>query len=236
MISIIVPTMWRYKPFFQFLEDMLSSRYVGEIYIIDNSPSERPDIEILNHPNITIHTFGKNVYVNPAWNYAVPRAKYDKICLYGDDLIFDLKVFHRIYPHISPERGVYGICPGVIDTPQPPITTGEIGIIHSQNPYHYREHLGFGMLMFLHRKNWIPVIDGLDICWGDNFVYDTQYFMMNQNYFITNLLHHTPYASTTSTVPEAVSMMDAEGIVYNREMPYFIHKLKTENSYRTGFV
>ena len=236
MISIIVPTMWRYKPFYQFLEDMLSSPYVGEIYIIDNSPSERPDIEILNHPNITMHTFGKNIYVNPAWNYAVPRVKYDRICLYGDDLIFDLKVFHRIYNHISPDRGVYGISPGVKDTPQIPITTGQIDIVHSPIPYHYREHLGFGMLMFLHRHNWVPVIDGLDICWGDNFVYDVQYYMMNQNYLITNLLHHTPYASTTSTVPEAVPMMNAEGIVYNREMPSLINKIATDNAYRTGFI
>jgi 2-succinyl-5-enolpyruvyl-6-hydroxy-3-cyclohexene-1-carboxylate synthase len=66
------------------------------IFIIDNNPSERPDIEVLNHPNITMHTFGKNIYVNPAWNYAVPRAKYDRICLYGDDLIFDLIWFHII--------------------------------------------------------------------------------------------------------------------------------------------
>lgn len=113
MISVIVPTMWRYKPFYQFLEDMLSSPYVGEVFIIDNNPDEKPDLKIFNHPNITMHTFGKNVYVNPAWNYAVPRAKYDRICLYGDDLIFDLKLFHRIYYHISPERGVYGISRGI---------------------------------------------------------------------------------------------------------------------------
>ena len=234
MISIIVPTMWRYKPFYQFLEDMLSSPYVGEVFIIDNNPTETPKLEILNHPNVTMHTFGKNVYVNPAWNYAVPKAKYDRICLYGDDLIFDLKLFHRIYPHISPYRGVYGISPGVKDTSQTPVTTGEIEIVHSPKPYNFRDHLGFGMLMFLHKNNWVPIIDGLDICWGDNFVYDTQYFMMNQNYLITNLLHHTPYATTTSTIPEAIDMMNREGVVYNREMPALLEKLRSENSYRTG--
>lgn len=235
MISVIVPTMWRYKPFYQFLEDMLSSPYVGEIFIIDNNPNEKPDLKIFNHPKITMHTFGKNIYVNPAWNYAVSKVKYDKICLYGDDLIFDLKLFHRIYHHISPVRGVYGISPGVKDTVQTPVTTGEIEIVHSPKPYNFRDHLGFGMLMFMHRDNWIPIIDGLDICWGDNFVYDTQYFMMNQNYLITNLLHHTPYATTTSTIPEAIDMMNREGIVYNREMPSLLEKIRIENSYRTGF-
>lgn len=89
--------------------------------------------------------------------------------------------------------------------------------------------------MFLNRNNWVPIIDGLDICWGDNFVYDTQYFMMNQNYLITNLLHHTPYATTTSTIPEAIDMMNREGVVYNREMPVLLEKIRIENSYRTGF-
>jgi hypothetical protein len=59
--------------------------------------------------------------------------------------------------------------------------------------------------------------------------------MMNQNYLITNLLHHTPYATTTSTIPEAVPMMNAEGIVYNRDMPALINKIRIDNSYRTGF-
>jgi hypothetical protein len=59
--------------------------------------------------------------------------------------------------------------------------------------------------------------------------------MMNQNYLITNLLHHTPYATTTSTIPEAIDMMNREGVVYNREMPALLEKIRIENSYRTGF-
>lgn len=236
MFTVIVPTMWKYPPFYEFLSDMLMMPSVGEIFIIDNNPDERPNLLILSHKNIRIETFGRNIYVNPAWNYAVPLSKYDRICLYGDDLIFDLKLFHRMIPHISPVRGVFGISPGVVDTIQKPVSTGEIEIQHSPTPYNFRDHLGFGMLMFMHKTNWIPIPDGLDLFWGDNFIYDTQFLMMDQNYIITNLLHHTPYASTTSTLPEVNTKLLDENEIYNQIMPSLLEKIKLENTYRTGFA
>jgi hypothetical protein len=236
MFTVIVPTMWKYPPFYEFLSDMLMMPSVGEIFIIDNNPDERPNLPILSHKNIRIETFGRNIYVNPAWNYAVPLSKYDRICLYGDDLIFDLKLFHRMIPHISPVRGVFGISPGVVDTIQKPVSTGEIEIQHSPTPYNFRDHLGFGMLMFMHKTNWIPIPDGLDLFWGDNFIYDTQFLMMDQNYIITNLLHHTPYASTTSTLPEVNTKLLDENEIYNQIMPSLLEKIKLENTYRTGFA
>jgi len=236
MFTVIVPTMWKYLPFYEFLSDMLMIPSVGEIFIIDNNPDERPDVPILSHKNIRIETFGRNIYVNPAWNYAVPLAKYDRICLYGDDLIFDLKLFNRMVPHVSPLRGVFGISPGVIDTIQEPVTTGVIEIKHSPTPYNFRDHLGFGMLMFMHKNNWISIPEGLDLFWGDNFIYDTQFFMMNQNYIISNLLHHTPYATTTSTLPEVNDKLLDENQIYNEVMPSLLEKIKLENTYRTGFA
>jgi hypothetical protein len=92
------------------------------------------------------------------------------------------------------------------------------------------------MLMFMHKTNWIPIPDGLDLFWGDNFIYDTQFLMMDQNYIITNLLHHTPYASTTSTLPEVNTKLLDENEIYNQIMPSLLEKIKLENTYRTGFA
>jgi hypothetical protein len=238
MFTVIIPTMWRYQPFYQFLEDMVQVPSVGQIIIIDNDPVNRPDLEILKHngqSKIDIFTFNKNIYVNPAWNLGVKFAKFDRICLYGDDLIFDLKLFQRMLPHISSERGVYGICPGNVEMGQPPLTNGNIDIIHAPDPYHYRTNFGFGMLMFLHKSNWIDIPEELKLYWGDNFVFDTQYYMMNQNYFIANLFHHTPFAVTTSKIAEHGEMLTYENHVYNSVMPQLLYNLKVQNSYRTGF-
>lgn len=235
MFTVIIPTMWKYKPFYQFLEDMVHVPTVGQIIIIDNDPENNPNLEIFNNPKIDLFTFNKNIYVNPAWNIGVQHSKFDRICLYGDDLIFDLKLFHRIYPHVSHQRGVYGICPGNVEMGQPPLTNGNIDIVHAPQPYHYRTNFGFGMLMFLHKSNWIHIPDELKLYWGDNFVFDTQYYMMNQNYFITNLFHHTPFAVTTSKITEHGEMLSYENTIYNSVMPQLLYDLKVQNSYRTGF-
>jgi hypothetical protein len=238
MFTVIIPTMWKYPPFYQFLEDMLAVPSIGQIIIIDNDPEARPDLEILRYQGqnkIDLYSYGKNIYVNPAWNAGIKFAKFDRICLYGDDLIFDLKVFHRLIPHISPERGVFGICPGNIEMGQIPVTTGSIDIVHSPSMYHYKTQFGFGMLMFLHKSNWIDIPEGLDLYWGDNFIYDTQFFMMNQNYFITNLFHHTPFAVTSSQISEHNEMLIRENEVYNRVMPQLLNDLRVKNAYRTRF-
>jgi len=227
--------MWKYKPFYDFLLDMALQEAVGQIVIIDNDPENKPDIPALNHPKVEVYTFGRNIFVNPAWNIGVSLAKYDQICLYGDDTIFDLKLFNRMIPHVTPYRGVFGMCPGKVEYDQPPVITGEIGIQHCPFEYHYHKLFGFGMMMFLHKNNWVNVPEGLDLFWGDNFIYDTQYFMMNQNYIITNLFHHTPYSVTASSIENHMDMYHRETALYNQVMPQLISDIRAKNSYRTGF-
>ena len=226
--------MWKYVPFFSFLQDMVENNYVGEIIIIDNDRENRPDLETLKDQKISVLEQTENIYVNPAWNLGVKHAKFDNICLYGDDLVFDLRVFKKMLPHISPLRGVYGICPGNVELGQKPMENGNIDIEYAGEPYHYKSHFGYGMLMFLHKSNWIEIPQELKLYWGDNFIFDTQYCMMRQNYFITNTLHHTPFAATVSKIAEHGEMLNRESEAYGRIMPELIRNLIVENQYRTG--
>ena len=237
MITVVVPTMWKYAPFLKFVEDMVEVPSIGEIIIIDNDPSVTPTSSIFTHPKVNCISYGKNIYVNPAWNIGTKIAKYDKICLINDDVIVDLKLFHRMDQFLNPNIGLCGICPGnVKDFNQIPITTGEIILLHCATPYDYRFHFGLGTLMFFHRDVYVPIIDGLDLYWGDNFIYDTLFYKLNQNYHITNTFYHTPFAVTTSTINNSYEILNRESIVYNREMPSLLAKIKEENKYRTGFI
>jgi hypothetical protein len=217
MFTVIVPTMWKFEPFVQFLEDLTSAAPVNEILVINNNKQETPNHPVLNHPMINQIIPENNMFVNPAWNI-------------NDDLIFDLKVFHRMWPHISPERGVYGISAGNVEMGQEPVTTGEIFVRHCTTPYHNVTHFGFGQFMMFNKNNYTPIIDGLDIYWGDNFIYDTMYYKMNQNYQITNMFHYTPYASTVTKIPD-----HNEHRIYNEVMPQFFNRIRVENANRTGF-
>jgi len=235
MISVIIPTMWKFRPFLQFLEDLLDSSAVGEVIIINNDISKTPVDHILSHPKVRMYDFGKNIYVNLAWNFGVAQSKFDNICLLNDDVIVDLKLFTRMDKFLSAEIGLCGISPGKQEEfGQVPITSGEIDIVHCNVPYDPRTHFGLGTLMFFHKDVYVPIIDGLDLYWGDNFIYDTMYYKTNENYLITNTFFYTPYAQTTSTIQNANEILQREHIVYNREMPSIINELRISNSHRTG--
>jgi len=165
MISVVIPTMWKFRPFLQFLEDMLDSPAVGEVIIINNDAVKTPVDHVLSNPKVRMYDFGKNIYVNPAWNFGVAQSKFE---------------------------------------------------------------------MFFHRDVYIPIIDGLDLYWGDNFIYDTLFYKMNENYLITNCFYYSPNAQTTSTIQNANEILKREHIVYNTDMPAIINALWGSNRHRTG--
>lgn len=96
MIDIIIPTMWAVSTFIDALTVYTSSKLVNKIIIIDNDKRNRPKAEILTHPKIELVSYGKNIYVNPAWNEGVRRAKTDIIAIINDDIIVDESVFKMV--------------------------------------------------------------------------------------------------------------------------------------------
>lgn len=224
--SVIVPTMWKYEPFLGFLKDLVNEYLVREIIIINNDRDKTPNDPILQHKKIGLYWFNEgNIGVNPAWNFGVRNSNEDLICLMNDDIIFDTKIFSRLFDKLDESSGVYGLCPGDPIHNQPPVTNGLIDLIQTPVPYHYSTHFGFGQLMFLHKSNWTPIPDGLKIYWGDNFVYDTHYHKLNNNHIITNMFFHTPCAVTTSTIIDAGEILSRENIVYNQVMPGIVEDI-----------
>lgn len=227
--TIVVPTMWRYPPFIEFLKDLVNEFLVREIIIINNDKEKTPPI--LAHPKIKMYWFEQgNIGVNPAWNYGVRNATEDKICIMNDDVIFDLKVFNKLYDKLTPDTGVYGLCPGDPIHNQPAVTNGIIDFICTPIPYNYSTHFGFGQLMFFNKANWTPIPEGLKIYWGDNFIYDTFYHKLNQNHLITNMFFYTPCATTTSTLENPGSIVNQEGVIYNQVMPGIVQSIISQKT------
>lgn len=237
MITVVIPTMWKYKPFVKFLGDLTKSQYVGQIIIIDNNPNEKPDLGVLTiHPKINYVTFGENIFVNPAWNYGVENAKFENVCLLNDDVIVDLKIFHRLDDFLeTPNIGVCGICPGLSEEfGHIPLTNGEIDLVKCDTPYNYRTHFGMGTMMFFQKKEYIPIPDKLKLYWGDNFIYDTLYYKLNNNYQIVNTFYYTPYAVTTSQMTNSNEILHNENLIYNNIMPEILNKIMLDNKHITG--
>lgn len=215
--SVVVPTLWRYPFFVDFLKDLVQFPMVDDIVIINNNMAATPVDDVFRHSKIRMIAQGENIGVNPAWNLGVAASHNHKVCIVNDDVIFDLKMFYHVDTVLSPASGVVGICPGVADFAQPPFVSGAIKVL----PWTGQHTYGFGCLMFVHRSWWTSIPAGLRIYYGDNWIFDTCLAMGRTNYIITDALFHTPYATSTGQLTNIDAIHSVEQPIYHQAIVEF---------------
>lgn len=179
--TVIVPTLWNFAPFADVCVDVANHPLVLEVIVINNAVERTPENHpLLQHPKIKVHTLKENIYVNPAWNLGAMLSQGEILCIWNDDLIFDLTIFDLIEERLQPSHGVYGLWPS---WPNSQVTF---------HPHSDQGLWGFGQLMFLHRNNWVDIPCELLVYCGDNWIFDTQKNAWQQNFFFSGLLYYTP--------------------------------------------
>jgi len=210
MISVIIPTMWAYEPFLNFLENILELNCVGEVIIINNLVSDTPNHLALNHPKVKMHNMHQNIYVNPAWNLGAQLSQYDTLCFLSDDVLVDLKVFQEANKFVTNQIGVlgFGYHPAMFtlhsqkiinqNEVEHYIVTGDIQIKEtSENGFVHKT--GYGALFFLHKQNYVPIPKEFLISGGDNWLYECQTILGRINYYINNCFFYTPWSVTATS-------------------------------------
>lgn len=188
--------MWKFEPFCDFLEDLTHHDMIGEIIIIDNNHSERPNHAVLSNSKIKLLNFYRNTYVNEAWNKGVKEAKYDRLCFCNDDIIFDPRVFNKAYSYITPELGIMGVS---VAPWQEYITDG---LIRIKNYELGDGQWGFSLCFFMHKSRYEPVPEKLKLFFGDNFVFDNCLWRNLPIKVIKNIWFYTPNSVTISRLDD----------------------------------
>ena len=218
MISYIVATMWRYEPFADFIKDLTQHHLIGEIIIIDNHPELRPN-NLVQHEKIKILTTGVNIFVNPAWNWGVAESKYDKLVIANDDLIFDMRVFNKIYDYIIPEYGASGLS----------VRSNEMhnvdGVIRINEWVPGSNTFGFPMLMFIHKQSWTRIPANLNIYFGDNFIFDNSLWSNKKIHLISDIFYYSPYGQTGKSDSEFAKYLRNQ---FEKEKKIYAELIKTK--------
>ena len=220
--SVVIPTMWKANEILiPMLQKLCDHPLVDEIIIINNDEPNTPTNTILQNTKIKLFGFGKNIYVNPAWNFGVSVAKNDKICILNDDMWFDLQLFEKVSPYVVPENGVTGLCTSSViptrDTDDNIIniqnyTDGSITILETNTEHAWA---GFGTLMFIHKSNWENIPDGMNVFSGDNFIFHNLLLMkQKKNFMITNILHENERHSMTTRDIHSTGIADNDEPIY----------------------
>jgi len=157
MFSIIIPTLWKSKKIFDALKEYENCRYVGEIILIDNNPSNKIDLSLFS--KIRYFPQEKNIFVNPAWNLGYSLAKHS-IILANDDII--IKNLNNVFELIlDNDYDMVGIDLHKINNNKPIIINDIKNLPFNQ---------GYGCFMYI--KNYILIPEQMKILFGDNMLFD----------------------------------------------------------------
>ena len=157
--SVIIPTMWFSNKIKENLHRLNNCDEVYEIILIDNNISLTPEY-INDYEKIKYLPQKQNIYVNPAWNLGIEKAKCQNICISNDDVIFDTSVFSFIENYI--DIGIYGMSTSNY-YPSDPSLEYKVEKIEIR-PW------GWGCLFFIKKENWTPINKDLKIACGDDWL------------------------------------------------------------------
>lgn len=209
MFSVIIPTMWRSNKTAKLLKDLYSSEFIHEIIIIDNDVAAK-NVDLDQYQDkIKYYPQTENIYVNPAWNLGVSLANNDLLCICNDDINFDVDDYIQfILQHID-QLGVFG-------SNIRPFNKVTQDLLYKINDERILKAAiatqGFGMLMFLNKRNWIDIPSNLKIWFGDDWITNT-----HNNVYSVNLVKTIDADKhTTATSPELKEILKLDSIEWKR--------------------
>lgn len=234
MLSVIVPTMWKFKPFISFINDVAKHPKVSEVILIDNDKNNKPKVYF--EQNIKILTQESNIFVNPSWNLGVDSAINENLCIMNDDIIFDLRILDKLDEKMTLDTnfGVAGAHPGEQALNQIPFNNGIIDILPWVNPEPGKSEgyfFGFGTLFFIKKSKWVKIPESLLVYYGDNWVQLTQDTYDRNIYMITNIFYYSPSAQTCTSIltqEQRTLVLQKEGEEYGQQIAIFRDKTYQE--------
>lgn len=212
MFSVVIPTLWR-SPYVQNLIGHLSNiPEVGEIIIIDNDINKSIDFGPEFH-KVKFIKNPQNNFVNPSWNQGVALAQYEKLCILNDDVIIPSKIFTMMDSFIDESVGMVGIAHEVFDR-----ALSNFEDLKDDQPVTIRKcnrrNFGYGCCIFVHKKSYTIIPDGLRIQYGDDWLF---YITDKQNYVLNGFL---------LVGKVSASLIDSDNKMFDEEV---IRKICTED-------
>lgn len=213
MISVIVPTMWKALDYTRLMLKKLNDHpLVGEIILIDNDRNKKDQqlIEEISKLNYISFEQG-NIFVNPAWNYGVQKAKYDKLFIINDDVLINLIQLDQIYDQVTSDKGMIGFsflsyCTYTLDAYETLCNSGfgDTISIEQIDPREFPRTSGmphpfYGSAYFIHKESYYDIPEDFKIHYGDLYIYLSNLKNGNANYVIEDGLVMTQYSSTVSS-------------------------------------
>jgi hypothetical protein len=177
MIDIIIPTMWMAKTTTAAIQKYCKNPKIHKIILVDNNSNKRPPAfsEIMSDPKIEYVSYGKNIYVNPAWNEGYFRSTSEIIAIINDDIMVEDDVFDLVLDHNLKPGDLVGVnLRGYQDNYKidDHIETKEeiIKLNYDRTSPIGGQLWAFGICMFMHRNTYKVIPSLYQIWYGDDYL------------------------------------------------------------------
>lgn len=161
-MDLIIPTLWKVPSFPEVLQTYAKSPEIGKIIIIDNDYSNRPTP---NLNKVEYACFGRNIFVNPAWNEGYWRSSSDILGILNDDIVVDPRVFQQVANLNLSNNEILGFdpAPATNQLELESLTLDPAKPVGSQ-------WYGFGTCMFMQRRAYAVIPDLYQVWFGDDYL------------------------------------------------------------------
>jgi hypothetical protein len=166
--------MWRAPGFANSLSQYCQYSSIQKIYLVDNDYVNRP-LDLVADPKLEIVNYGRNIYVNPAWNEGYYRSSADVICLLNDDIYVEPQVFDFVSELDFTEIDIIGVhLKGSVDNfhiVEHPDRREEL-IRLDVNKYQPigGQSYAFGVCMFVKRSSYRVIPSLYQVWFGDDYL------------------------------------------------------------------
>jgi hypothetical protein len=177
MIDVIIPTMWMAKNTLDALQKYCNNPKINKIILIDNNVKMQPKefSAILKNSKIEYVSYGKNIYVNSAWNEGYFRSKSDIIAIINDDIVVDADIFDLALNHNPQPGDLIGVnlrgrqnnykIDEIIDTQEEIVK-----LKYNKSVPIGGQAWAFGICLFMHRKTYRVIPSIYQIWYGDDYL------------------------------------------------------------------
>jgi len=157
-VSVVIPTLWRSDCIIDLVNHLLNWNQLKELIIIDNDPNRRPQNECWK--NCTILEQKNNIFVNPAWNLGAATATGQFLAICNDDILFNPDDVSIAFKALR-KNEIIGLHRHSLLNPElvtsPSVVDG------------FNIGLGWGCLMLMHKKTFVPIPHTIKVWYGDNW-------------------------------------------------------------------
>lgn len=173
-IDLVIPTMWRDENFPEALQKYVQCDSINHIYIIDNDYVRHPK-DLVKSNKITIINYGKNIYVNAAWNEGYFRSKADVICLLNDDIYVENDVFNFMHNLDFIDKDIIGVHlkDGITNyhiTNHPDMKEELIRLNVNKSQPIGGQSFAYGVCMFIKRSSYRVIPSLYQVWFGDDYL------------------------------------------------------------------